>query len=390
MAKTLGELERKLLELERTLTAIGHDETAGQEAGPAPAAQQDPGFIRLIDETIERDEPAPAGVTPAAAPYESPPPPPAPTPPLPPAATPPFQPPPRRDSPRHAASADRRAAISAGRHAAVAAGSSDDTTDQRRAVALSRSAGAHHPGARPRLRRAARPPKLRDHATTQRTPDLVRPRRTLARHHRRGGPAQCGRARIRERPGRHDGIRHVGGLSPPARLDRRPARRGARTGARDQRFDAGGRVPVRAPRAPRRRGDRRAPHLRPHAAVAAPARRATARGRAAARRHRHGGARQPAQRRGGSAAEARPHHPQLPEPRRLHALARPSAGRCWSWPPRTGSWCSRTTPMWRCASAGSRCPRCCRWRPSAWSTRPPSRRPCALAFAWVTSWDRPS
>ena len=66
MAKTLGELERKLLELERTLTAIGHDETAFQEAGPGPAPQQDPGFIRLIDETIERDEPAPAGVTPVA------------------------------------------------------------------------------------------------------------------------------------------------------------------------------------------------------------------------------------------------------------------------------------------------------------------------------------
>jgi DNA-binding transcriptional MocR family regulator len=92
VAKTLGELERKLLELERTLTAIGHDETAFQEAGPGPAPQQDPGFIRLIDETIERDEPAPAGVTPVAAPYGSSSPPPAPTPPLPPAPTPPLPP----------------------------------------------------------------------------------------------------------------------------------------------------------------------------------------------------------------------------------------------------------------------------------------------------------
>jgi 2-aminoadipate transaminase len=103
VAKTLGELERKLLELERTLTAIGHDEPAGQEPVADPAPQQDPGFIRLIDETIERDEPAPAAVTPAAAPYASAPPPPplptAPTPPFPSAATPPAPTQPARTAP---------------------------------------------------------------------------------------------------------------------------------------------------------------------------------------------------------------------------------------------------------------------------------------------------
>jgi 2-aminoadipate transaminase len=94
VAKTLSELERKLLELERTLTAIGQDESAGgdpvQQGGVRPAAQQDPGLIRLIDETIEHDQPAPAGVAPAAAPYQySPPPAPSfPPPPAPPSPAP--------------------------------------------------------------------------------------------------------------------------------------------------------------------------------------------------------------------------------------------------------------------------------------------------------------
>ncbi len=80
----------------------------------------------------------------------------------------------------------------------------------------------------------------------------------------------------------------VGRLPAPAQLDRGPPRRGARARAGDQRLDAGGRVPVRAARARGRRGDRGAPHVRPHAAVAARARGARARGGAAARRHRHG------------------------------------------------------------------------------------------------------
>ncbi len=75
-------------------------------------------------------------------------------------------------------------------------------------------------------------------------------------------------------PARHDRIRHVGRLSEAARVDRRQARRRARARARDERLDAGRRVPVRAARGRGRRGDRRAPDVRPHAAVAAQARRA--------------------------------------------------------------------------------------------------------------------
>jgi 2-aminoadipate transaminase len=73
VAKTLGELERKLLELERTLTAIGHDEPVltGEVAAPADPPKE-PAWARLVDETIEQDEPAPA----TAAAYQSTPPPP--------------------------------------------------------------------------------------------------------------------------------------------------------------------------------------------------------------------------------------------------------------------------------------------------------------------------
>lgn len=57
MAKTLGELERKLHELERTLTAIGH-ETRPDEATVTPSPSTPPSFGRLVDEMNERDEPA--------------------------------------------------------------------------------------------------------------------------------------------------------------------------------------------------------------------------------------------------------------------------------------------------------------------------------------------
>ena len=82
MAKTLGELERKLLELERTLTAIGHDEVPAGEpytlsaSEPFPAGasqpssdpQREPAWARLVDETVERNEPVPMSVPPAPAP----------------------------------------------------------------------------------------------------------------------------------------------------------------------------------------------------------------------------------------------------------------------------------------------------------------------------------
>ncbi len=92
MAKTLGELERKLLELERTLTAIGQDEEPDGEPGliadsPAPSS-----WTRLVDETVERGEPATADAQPAppahANALASPVQPPAPMPTPPPAAVP--------------------------------------------------------------------------------------------------------------------------------------------------------------------------------------------------------------------------------------------------------------------------------------------------------------
>jgi 2-aminoadipate transaminase len=58
VAKTLGELERKLLELERTLTAIGHEETPRREA-TIEIDSAKPGVTRLVDEMVERDERAP-------------------------------------------------------------------------------------------------------------------------------------------------------------------------------------------------------------------------------------------------------------------------------------------------------------------------------------------
>ena len=66
IAKTFGELERKLLELERTLTAIGHGEGPDGEATVATDSAKRPSWTRLVDETVERDEPTHTGVRPAA------------------------------------------------------------------------------------------------------------------------------------------------------------------------------------------------------------------------------------------------------------------------------------------------------------------------------------
>ena len=65
VAQTLGELERKLLELERTLTAIGHEEEPGTAIGPSPGAAAPPTWTRLVDETIERSQTTPAQAPPA-------------------------------------------------------------------------------------------------------------------------------------------------------------------------------------------------------------------------------------------------------------------------------------------------------------------------------------
>jgi DNA-binding transcriptional MocR family regulator len=82
VARTLGELERKLLELERTLSSIGRDEAplegppdeqavvqapAAPAVPAAPAAGEGAGETRLVDESVEPDDRAPAEV-PAEAP----------------------------------------------------------------------------------------------------------------------------------------------------------------------------------------------------------------------------------------------------------------------------------------------------------------------------------
>jgi 2-aminoadipate transaminase len=72
VAKTLGELERKLLELERTLTAIGHGEEPGEESVVVADARRPSNWTRLVDETIERDELAQVGVPPATSAHVSP------------------------------------------------------------------------------------------------------------------------------------------------------------------------------------------------------------------------------------------------------------------------------------------------------------------------------
>jgi 2-aminoadipate transaminase len=83
VAKTLGELERKLLELEQTLTAIGqsdedgpagtHDQRAAIAAGSQNdrpgSVRQETGWVRLVDEKVERQGVASAGEAEVAAGY---------------------------------------------------------------------------------------------------------------------------------------------------------------------------------------------------------------------------------------------------------------------------------------------------------------------------------
>jgi 2-aminoadipate transaminase len=101
VAKTLGELERKLLELERTLNAMGTNEALGEGAGgsvqnvslptPAPSPRVS-SLSRIVDETVEV-APAQAGPTADAPHGHSAPAPPSPPPPTasppPPTASPP-------------------------------------------------------------------------------------------------------------------------------------------------------------------------------------------------------------------------------------------------------------------------------------------------------------
>ena len=158
-------------------------------------------------------------------------------------------------------------------------------------------------------------------------PHLLRARRAVRRHHRPRRAPRGGGEGLRGGPGGHDRVRHGHRLRAAARVDRREARRRRVAGHRHERVDAGRRVPLRHARRARGRGRRRAPDVRPDAARPAPARRRDRAGRPRARRDRRRRAGEAA--RGRPAPEARAHHPQLPEPGRLHALARearPAAG----------------------------------------------------------------
>ena len=217
--------------------------------------------------------------------------------------------------------------------------------------------------------------------------DLLRARRAVARHRRRGRPARRGCARVRERPRRHDRVRHRRSATRACAAGSPTATASSRSGCSSRTgrcrptrscssssCDAGDEVIVERPTYDRTLLSLRGRGARVHAV------------RARARRHRHRRARRAARRRAPArAADARAHHPQLPEPRRLHALPREAQARCWSWPQSTASSCSRTTPTWSCASAASRCRRCSRWTPSASCTRRRSPRPCARASASAIS-----
>ena len=75
--------------------------------------------------------------------------------------------------------------------------------------------------------------------------DLVRPRRAVARHRRRRGPAGGRRPGLHDRSRRRDRLRDRDRLPAAAQVDRRAPQRRARAGDRHQRLDAGRRVPVR-------------------------------------------------------------------------------------------------------------------------------------------------
>ena len=157
---------------------------------------------------------------------------------------------------------------------------------------------------------------------------------------------------------------------------------------RHERLDAGRRVPVPEARRARRPRGRRGAHLRPHAARAAPAGRADPRHPARGGRHRRRRARGGAPR--GRAPDARAHHPELPEPGRLHAVAREAPASCSRWPRSSASPSSRTTRTSSSASRASPCPRCSPWtRRTRSSTRPRSRRRSARGSASAT-WSGPS
>ena len=193
----------------------------------------------------------------------------------------------------------------------------------------------------------------------------------------------CRAARVRERSGRHHRLRHRDRLRAAARVDRRVPAGRARAGRRHERVDAGRRVPVPAAGRAGRPRDRRGAELRPHAALAARAgRRPDGDPAPGGRRGRRGDRARVRERR---APEARPHHPQLPQPRRLHALAREAAPAAR---PREDLRLRRLRgrPVRRAPLRGRDAAddALARRRRSRSSTRPPSRRPSAPASASAT------
>ena len=128
-----------------------------------------------------------------------------------------------------------------------------------------------------------------------------------------------------------------------------------RAGDRHQRLDAGRRVPVRAAASSPATSwwSRRPPTTARCSRCATSARRSCrsrSRPTASTWRRSAGGAR------GGRAADARAHHPQLPEPGRLHAVAGQAAAPARAGAPSTTSRSSRTTRTWSCASRASDLP----------------------------------
>ena len=128
----------------------------------------------------------------------------------------------------------------------------------RRAPVVPRADRADGARSGPRLRRAARTPKLRHCEQLAGTHHLVRQGSTLTGHRRRRRAQRSRDPRVRERPRRNHRLWHRRRVPASAQLDRGPPRRrgGARPG--HQRVDAGRRVPVRASRARGRPRDRRA------------------------------------------------------------------------------------------------------------------------------------
>ena len=156
---------------------------------------------------------------------------------------------------------------------------------------------------------------------------------------------------------------------------------------RHQRLDAGRRVPVRRARRRRATPSSSSADLRPHAA-----RRCASAAPSIARGRRSSPTASTSTRwrqllGGGAAPEARPHHPQLPEPGRLHAVAREARPAARARAPSTTSRSSRTTRTSSCASRARRCRRCSR-STSADTRRlrvARSPRPSARASASATS-----